>query len=131
MHWQLRPANSEEADLLEAVFRYEIEHYTSGVPRAGSTRSVYISLGEHKDPPPDVLARFKDHVPPVEPVSRAAGEDGMTFRATHIKWIDNETVDIEGGYDCGDLLCGSGVTYRLQRKAGTWTVVSDGMNWIS
>src|SRR6478672_3924006 len=86
----------QEAELLEAVFRYQIEHNKSGIPRPGSTGAVYISLGEHTDPPPEVLARLKNHVPSVEPVS-AAGDvgpwpkvgDRIIFRATHIKWIDD------------------------------------------
>jgi len=128
---------TQEVDLLETLFRYQIEHNTSGVPRAGSNQRVYVSLGEHTDPPQEILARFRNHVPGVDPVS-VAGDIGPTpavgdrivFRATHIRWIDNDTVEIEGGYYCGGL-CGSGNTYRAQRKAGTWTVVSDIMHWVS
>jgi hypothetical protein len=137
---------SEELDILEAVFRYQFDHNASGDL---TPDRIFLSLSEGKegdapkDPPPALLARFKGHTPPVEPESAAdpdmalgvhrRGEErerGILFRLTSIRWIDKDTVEVDGGYFQAGLSA-SGNTYRVEREQRAWVVVSDAMHWIS
>ena len=124
---------AEELDILESVFRYQFEHNASG----STPDCILLSLSEGKegdgpkDPPPALLARFKGHTPPVEPES-AADQHGQVilFRLTRIRWIDADTVEVDGGYFQNGLNA-SGNTYRVERQQRAWVVVSDTMRWIS
>jgi hypothetical protein len=134
---------SEELDILEAVFRYQFEH--NGASYMHPDR-LFLSLAEAKDPPKDppaaLLARFKGQIPPVEPESaadtdmvhgvHAKGKQGrgVLLRLTNIRWIDDDTVEVDGGYYSSGLSA-SGNTYRAQRREGAWVVVSDTLHWVS
>jgi hypothetical protein len=136
---------AEELDILEAVFRYQFDHNASG----SNPDCIFLSLSEGKegdapkDPPPALLARFKGHTPPVEPESAAdldsmpgvhrrgeQSDHGILFRLTTIRWIDPDTVEVDGGYFQNGLSA-SGNTYRVEREQRAWVVVSDTMHWIS
>jgi hypothetical protein len=136
---------SAEPDILESVFRYQFEHNSSG-HKPLDFDYFFLSLAEAKDPPKDppagLLARFKGHVPPVEPVSLAdadarphsgvrhklKGGRCMLLFLGRIRWLDDDTVEVEGGYQAG---CRSENTYRTERRNGAWVVVSDTLHWIS
>ena len=134
---------SEELNILASVFRYQFEH--NGAAYLHPDR-YFLSLSEAKDPPkdpsPELLARFKGADPPVEPLSAAdtnmwfgvhlKGKKGrgVLLRLTEIRWIDDDTVEVDGGYHESSLNA-SGNTYRAERRNGEWTVVKDTMHWIS
>gem|GEM_PF-3393868 len=58
------------------------------------------------------------------------GERGLLFDLGEIRWISDDTVEIDGGYYEGGLSA-SGNTYFLKKKTGKWIVERDRMHWIS
>src|SRR5262249_16928390 len=62
-------AHAEELDILETLFRYQLEHNESG--RSPLTYDyVFLSRGipggaEQRDVSPEILARFDQHSPPI------------------------------------------------------------------
>ncbi len=146
---------AEEAAILEAVFRYQYEHNSSG---AQSNVDFYFlsfgSIGENEDPSLAFMARFEGHSPKVEPVSLSItsaqstasilstasavsgvsheehGGRGLIFRIEHIRWIDGHTVEVDGGY-YEARRSSSGNTYKVERRRGRWVVTDDRMLWIS
>ncbi len=133
---------SQELDILEAVFRYQFDHNASSATALGTADFYFLSLEEHRDPPPELLTRFNGHSPPVEPVSSAdpdasfgvkhkqKGGQGIILRLESVRWIDDNTVEVDGGYYEASRSA-SGNTYRAERRDGGWIVVSDAMHWIS
>lgn len=105
---------------------------------------MFFALNEDQDPPSELLDRFAGHSPAVEPVSAAEIGKGGGSRVTHeqkggrgiilrleaIRWIDGDTVEVDGGYYEANRSA-SGNTYRAERLGGKWAVTSDGMRWIS
>ena len=133
---------------MEAVFRYQFAHNGASYMNPDC---FFLSLAEAKDPPRDppaaLLARFKEQIPPVEPVSAVDTADmrfnvhsgvhakgkkgkGVLLRLTNIRWIDDDTVELDGGYYYGHL-SGSTNTYRAERRQGAWVVVNDTLHWVS
>jgi hypothetical protein len=126
----LKPARWNEpksADLCEAVFRYLFEHNESGAKKA----SAYFLSIEGQDPSAEFLERFKGHRPAVRSgleFKQDAG--GLKFWIESLKWIDDNTVEVRGGYYFGRLNAASHL-YRVVRKAGKWMVESDKLEEIS
>jgi hypothetical protein len=134
---------SREDDVRAAVFRYQFTHNASGV---GSLATYYFlafgDFGSWIDPPPSFVARFAEHVPRVEPVSRASvsvtggvrhletGSYGVIFRITTLRWIGDTVAEVEGGYYFSGVSA-SGSTYRVERVADTWVVMRETPRWIS
>ena len=54
----------------------------------------------------------------------------LRFSVAGVKWIDEITVEVEGGYYEGNL-SSSGNVYRVHWLDGRWVVVGYKMNWIS
>ena len=137
---QPTPRAADRLDVLEAVFRHQFNKNASGGQR--NVEYFFLSLDGRADPPPELLARFKDQKPIVLPLSMATaspapgvkhkdlGGRGLIFRITSIAWLDQDTAEVEGGYyEAG--LSASGNTYRVKRANGAWKVIDDRMNWIS
>jgi hypothetical protein len=133
---ELTPA--DEDDIREAVFRYEFAHNASGQQQ--NAKLYFLSVDKDKDPSDAFISRFKDHKPPVKKRSRATGEfevidketgeRGLIFRATTIKQLSEDKVEVDGGYyEAG--LSSSGNTYAVERKDHKWVVTKDEMRWIS
>ncbi|SRR5258705_9888029 len=134
-------------DILEAVFRYQFDHNGASYL---SPDCFFLSLAEAKDPPKDpppaLLVRFDGQIPAVEPVSvvntadkrfnashvHAKGKQGkgVLLRLTNIRWIDENTVEVDGGSNCGSR-CASENTYRAERQQGKWVVVDDTLHRVS
>jgi hypothetical protein len=127
----------------EAVFRYQFTHNASGMKERAPV--YFLSLGEvgaDQNPSAALMARFANHQPRVEPMSRASitlergvrhrdtDERGLAFRVTSMKWVSADVVEVEGGYYEGSL-SSSGNTYRVERTGGAWVVTGDTMHWIS
>ncbi len=136
--------SAEELDILEAVFRYQFEHNMLGAGALGRLDHLFLALGPesaHVDPPAELLARFAGHSPPIEPVSaadrsgggayhRTSRGRGVIFRVERLRPIESGCFDVDGGYFSNGKSA-SGNTYRVRLRKGSWTVVADGMWWIS
>ncbi len=131
--------SAAENDIREAVFRYQFKHNKSGGQQ--SVDYYFLDLGP-EGATPEFMARFDGHSPTVLPVSKATaspsegvshkdhGGRGLILKVGAIQWIDERTVDVEGGYyEAG--LSASGNTYRVEWTSGKWTVTNDTMHWIS
>jgi hypothetical protein len=134
---------SVDDQVREAVFRHLFAHNGSG---SRDRAAVYfLSLGDvdkPQDPSPALMARFAQHRPRVEAISRArvgfeegvrhrdTGERGLVFGVNTIKRVSDDVVEVEGGYYEGNLSA-SGNFYRVERKAGVWVVTDDKMQWVS
>ncbi len=118
-----------EDDIREAVFRYQFEHW-------GSNKEIYyLSLSNQGDPTDEFTRRFKDIQSEVRKASlaeRAGGEikGGVIFFVREIKWINDNEVEIEGGYHRGGL-DGSGHAFQVMREKGKWVVKKDTTIWMS
>ena len=61
---------------------------------------------------------------------RTFGGSGTIFRIYGVSWVDEITVDVEGGYfEAG--LSSSGNTYRVERIVSDWVVTGETREWIS
>lgn len=127
-----RPAtSSKEDDVREAVFRYEF--------KAVNRQADFYFIGvDNKNPSEEFLARFRDDVPIVRPISDARHEkkpvpsivdkktdkDGIIFRVGAVKWNSETHADVEGGYECGDLCDATEGSYSVTLQGGHWVVDS-------
>jgi hypothetical protein len=134
---------SVDDQVREAVFRHQFKHNASGIKDRAAV--YFLAIDEHgkrRDPSPALMARFAQHRPRVEAVSRASGsfdegvrhretgEQGILFHVKAIKPVRDGVVEVEGGYYEGNL-SSSGNFYRVERKAGVWVVTDDKMEWIA
>jgi hypothetical protein len=117
----------EEADVMEAVFRYQFQHNASAIQR---NAPAYFLLVEGEDPSEAFLARFRDHIPPVVKGSLFKEGEGLKLMVGKVRWTSPDTVEVGGGYYEGGL-SSSGNIYYLKRDGGKWTVTKDWMFVIS
>ncbi len=123
--------SSKDDDVREAVFRYEF--------KAVNRQADFYFIGvDNKNPSEEFLARFRDDVPLVRPISDARHEkkpvptivdkktdkDGIIFRVGAVKWTSDTHADVEGGYECGDLCDATEGSYSLTLQGGHWVVDS-------
>ena len=121
----------EILDLFETFFRYKFENNASAQKQEAEAYFLEI---EGEDPPPEFLARFKGHSPPVKKGSEFVmgsgivieGEtpiegNGLLFRIDTYKWIGlfGNCVKISGGYSEGELSA-SWASYIWIRRKGKW-----------
>ncbi|RMG51792.1 MAG: hypothetical protein D6723_10040 [Acidobacteria bacterium] len=132
-----------EDDIREAVFRYQFQHNHSGLQQQADAYCLSFGRpGAYQDPPDAFLKRFRDHVPPVRRASqceispphgvidKATGGKGLIFWIATIRWVNDEEVEVEGGYyEAGTSA--SGNLYRVVREHGRWVVKQDKLLWIS
>jgi hypothetical protein len=129
--------------IIEAVYRYQFDHNASGQKSAAGLYCLSLSLAgeKDKDPSPTLLRAFKDHTPPVKPVSqcehsmggvydRETGKRGLIFYVTDVQIISDTEATASGGYYEGGL-SSSGNSYHLTKVRGAWKVTADQMGWIS
>lgn len=130
---------SDEWDIREAVFRYMFQNNAS----SGEAFSYYfIFLGAKGDAPPSFVSRFRGNVPEVLPASDAASQDnmrvvhkyrsgrGLLFKTNKITWLDQSTVDVDGGFYESQMSL-SGDTFRVARRDNRWVVVKDTRRYTS
>jgi|ERR1700683_2092995 len=123
--------SSKDDDVREAVFRYEF--------KAVNRQADFYFIGvDNKNPSEEFLARFRDDVPLVRPISDARHEkkpvptivdkktdkDGIIFRVGAVRWTSDTHADVEGGYECGDLCDATEGSYSLTLQGGHWVVDS-------
>jgi hypothetical protein len=130
-------------DLMEAVFRYQFAHNCSS--SRDEANAYYIGIYNDLDPGDDFMKRFVKNKPTVKKISksiivqkdlgysvidRETGQEGLIFRITSIRFINDEMAEVKGGYyEAG--LSASGNTYQLIRAGNTWIVIKDVCNWQS
>jgi hypothetical protein len=126
----------EEDDIRESVFRHQFGHNASGIRQKAKT--YYLALGSlinKRDPSSQFMQRFKGHKPSVEGASLAEQRygrirDGLIFYIEEIRWINENEVEVSGGYYEGNM-SSSGNKYQVVRKNGKWAVKKDTRIWIS
>jgi hypothetical protein len=103
-------------------------------------RTFYVSV-DKKDPSSEFLKRFTDIPRKIKKVSESTynhldvidkktREFGIIFHVGKINWISSDTVDIEGGYQCGGR-CAAGITYHLKLEKGHWVIQTRKLNSTS
>lgn len=121
-----------EDDVREAVFRYQFEFNVSGGRESAS--AFFLSFEEGEDPEPEFLHRFADHRPAVKPVSastlepgtaqildQSTGLPGLIFRIDEIRWLSDDQVEVDGGYDEASESA-TGNTYCVIKESVRWVV---------
>ena len=119
---------TEIPEVFETFFRYIFENNVSGQQQEAK---VYFIEIEDKDPSSDFLARFDGHSPPVKKGS-GYKEDGkcLLFRIDRYTWLDENTVEIRGGYNEGPQSTSS-ANYTLERKNSKWILKSVGIMMVA
>ncbi|RKU06192.1 hypothetical protein C6501_18930 [Candidatus Poribacteria bacterium] len=109
-------------DVSEAFFRYEFEN-----EKEAHVDTFYIEI-QDKDPPRQLLARFKDYSKRVEKGSNAQDDgirivNGILFFIKSYKWYSDSSVVIHGGLYVGNVGLETG-DYTLEKSLDKWIVVS-------
>ncbi len=129
-------------DLMESVFRYQFTH--NGSAKQNNACAYYLGINNDQDPSDRFTKRFEKSIPPVKKLSQSridkglgqvvkdsdTGQEGIIFRIISIRWLNEETVEVKGGYYEANLSA-SGNTYRLIRIGRYWIVIKDTCNWCS
>src|SRR5882672_7730588 len=133
-----RPA--DEQDIYAVVIRHQMEEWGSEGDKneAGAKTSSDTSIAKGlnfkiffvsingKDPSDEFINRFRD-IPrsvrkvssvehskiPRAPVDKTTHLTGITFDAEKLRWLDNDSADVQGGYYCGGL-CAAGLTFTVR-----------------
>jgi len=113
-----------EDDIREAVFRYQMDHYKSGV--------YFLAIDNH-DPSNSFMGRFKGCKPPVKKLSEAkfeskgpstrdkkTGAKGVILKSWDIRWL-SDAVELSGD-DLWIPHCGNGYSFRVEVKNERWVV---------
>jgi hypothetical protein len=122
-----------EEEILEAVFRYQLEHcYTKRSP------GVYFLSRHDQDLSDSFMEKFKGHRPPVRKRSQMVGDfmdkesgvQGIILDVEGIKWARRREIEVEGACVAGRL-DGHGYLYRVVRERDRWVVHGSQGTWIS
>jgi hypothetical protein len=146
----------QELDIIEAVFRYNIEGIHAPLFRVvclswgHSYQIASEGLDEKNDPSDEFISRFDDCEIPVKKISECdldnidedggtfcfnvvdgeTGEDGIVFRVNGIRRLGASEVEVEGGYD-STCVSASGNLYTVVYDGDKWVVVDDVVLWMS
>jgi hypothetical protein len=144
--------------LREAVHRYQFEKYNEDNEQqvdyyflsSGWQKEPSGTRKQRKDPPGKFLERFADQSPKIKPASMADvkgrrpplpnspspavvhkknGKSGLIFGVDSMRWVNNNTVEVQGNY-CGKTFA-AGSTYRVKRSNGEWIVAKAEPRWIT
>lgn len=137
---------TNEVDLLEVAFRQVLTRYHHD-------EAVFLSLrwdaeaGIWNEPPPELIARFKDHTFKIRPISEArfvkpedkrgkwgvqerdTGKKGTVYFVSIVKKDGDEYI-LETGFHV-EALYAEMVEYKANRIGGKWTLKPTGKGWIS
>ena len=139
-------AVADHDDIAEAVFRHmwQPEPVEKGVSHSvQQVHEVYfLSFGDSTDPNPKFMSRFSDFKIPVKPISagvwrgrliydKVSGEGGAAFYVKDIFMLSQDEAEVVAVIHPEGGLSVSGLVYRVFRKSGKWTVISENIKWIS
>lgn len=119
-----------EADIAEAVFRYQFDHNASSI-RQGADHYC-LALPSERSPDAEFLHRFDGNHPPVrraDECQRGSGHD-LFFRVQRLDWRSDTEVWVSGGYWEANLSA-SRESYRVRFKNGKWVVDGARMEAVS
>ncbi len=160
-------------DIREAIIRFEVDaptnkpaqldvRYRDSIvrPQRDEMHEVYfVSIGERVqvDPSDDLLARLKDHKPPVKKMSQSVrdpkpmpergidarkafamyavrdkltGQIGAVLRILKSRYAKPDVAEVEGALNSGGLY-GEGYIWIVVRGSGHWKVKRRKSTWIS
>ncbi len=114
-----------EDEILETVFRYQIERCYREFPR-----KVYFLSYQQTDPTDNLMERFRSygtlvrkHSERREFYKKHSGDFGILLAIASIDSKNDMVVSVEGYCGLGALE-GSSYVYRVQKKGGRWRVRS-------
>ena len=98
--------STNELDVIEAEFRYQFQHNTSGAQTNAAV--FFVALGKETTPPNDFLDRFNDISTPVKAASESVRDDangsriidaitgqvGLLFTHSEINWITETKAEV-------------------------------------
>ena len=116
--------------LFEAYLRYMMYGNYASRHDPPKLKQTYFIKIEKKDPSPAFLARFNDIVPPVKKGSKFKRGKGILLFIRSYTWLDDNTVEIKGGYYHTGLSSSVG-PYIWERKQGKWILKSIGILLVS
>ena len=110
-----------EADIAEAVFRYQFQHNASAIQQEAD--HYCLSLSGERSPDGDFLHRFDGNHPPVRSADQCQRGSGhnLFFRVQRFDWRSDTEVWVSGGYWEANL-SSSNESYRVRLKNGKWVV---------
>ena len=119
-----------EADIAEAVFRYQFDHNASALQKKAET--YCLSLPGERMPAAELLGRFAGNRPPVLAADQCERKSrkSLFFRVQRYDWRKDDEVWVRGGYWEANL-SSSLEMYRVVNKNGKWTVTGARMEALS
>lgn len=124
----------DEANITEAVFRYQFAHYLSS--NDAGPAAYFIAFGSSsspRDPNADFLKRFAGNTPPVKAASaskraaagavvdKSTSKPGVLFRVERIKWLGKDTAEVHGGLTESTKTTTT-ESWQALRQGTTWSV---------
>ena len=130
------PVSTNDLDVIEAEFRYQFQHNTSGAQTNATV--FFIALGKETTPPDDFLARFIDVSTPVRAASESirddangnriidakTGQGGLLFTHSEIQWITDSKAEVTCTMSEANQ-SGSVKRLTLEILEGRWGVTQD------
>ena len=113
--------DAEAENIYEAVFRHQFKNNSSALQQ--KAQAYCLSIND-KDATRVFLKRFADHKPPVLPRSEFKEGEALIFYVNNLKWVNDNTVEVSGGYEEHDLSSSWGL-YRVVRQNNGWAVEKD------
>jgi hypothetical protein len=119
-----------EADIAEAVFRYQFDHNASALQRRAER--YCLSLPGERMPSAEFLERFAGDDKPVLAADRCERSSGKSlfFSLKKFDWHGEREVWVRGGYWEGNL-SSSIELFRVVNDKGKWVVKGARMEAIS
>ena len=98
-------------------------------------RPVFLAIDSERDPSPTLLARLRQSVPVVQPVSERApgaddGYDHPLLVVSGLTWINGRKCEVQVADIVGPLMA-QGLSYLIEWKDGHWAVTERTPTWIS
>jgi hypothetical protein len=138
----LQPSISSDDQVRETIFRYQIQHYGSGMPvmflslMQPDTGNNYRAI----DPSDDLVGRIKADCPEVKKYTQSyfrnncyydvdSNQHGMLFSMYPLQWSSSTEVQVDGGYYYIVRVAGRDIFY-LHKQDHSWIVDSVKIRWV-